>query len=57
LDEAAEISGIGRHSGIGGEVLVNLADETLMEAGLFDRDETGLHADYETLKIETRVAL
>ena len=31
--------------------------ETLMEAGLLDRDGSGLHADYETVKIETRVAL
>ena len=31
--------------------------EALMEAGLPDRDDSGLHADYETVKIETRVAL
>ena len=28
----------------------------LVEAGLLDRDESGLHADYEAVKIETRVA-
>jgi hypothetical protein len=50
VDEAREIAGVRRHSGIGGEVLVNLADEALMKAGLLDRDETGLHADYETVK-------
>ena len=26
-------------------------------AGLLDRDETGLHADYETVRMETRIAL
>ncbi len=31
--------------------------EALMEAGLLDRDDSGLHADYETVKIETRVVL
>ena len=31
--------------------------EALVQAGLLDRDEGGLHADYETLKMETRVAL
>ena len=31
--------------------------EAVMEAGLLDRDESGLHADYETVRIETRVAL
>ena len=31
--------------------------EALVKAGLLDRDENGLRADYETLKIETRVAL
>ena len=29
----------------------------LVEAGLLDRDESGLYADYEAVKIETRVAL
>jgi predicted transcriptional regulator len=29
----------------------------LVEAGLLDRDESGLHADYEAVKIQTRVAL
>src|ERR1700756_3716401 len=29
----------------------------LVEAGLLDRDESGLHADYEAVKIETRVTL
>ena len=29
----------------------------LIEAGLLDRDESGLHANYETVRIETRVAL
>ena len=28
-----------------------------LEAGLLDRDEGGLHADYEAVKIRTRVAL
>jgi predicted transcriptional regulator len=31
--------------------------EALVQAGLLDRDEEGLHADYETLKMETRLAL
>jgi len=31
--------------------------EALVQAGLLDRDEGGLHADYETFRIETRVAL
>ena len=31
--------------------------EALAQAGLLDRDEQGLHADYETFRIETRVAL
>ena len=29
----------------------------LVEAGLLDRDESGLHADYEAVEIQTRVAL
>src|SRR6266481_1835049 len=29
--------------------------EALVHAGLLGRDESGLHADYETVKIETRV--
>ena len=29
----------------------------LVEAGLLDRDESGLHADYEAVKIETTVTL
>ncbi|MDA8051229.1 MAG: hypothetical protein M0002_14715 [Rhodospirillales bacterium] len=29
----------------------------LVHAGLLDRDEGGLHADYETVRIETRLAL
>jgi predicted transcriptional regulator len=31
--------------------------EALVQAGLLDRDEEGLRADYETLKMETRFAL
>jgi predicted transcriptional regulator len=31
--------------------------EALVQAGLLDRDEQGLRADYETLKMETRFAL
>src|SRR6266436_10454658 len=31
--------------------------EALVQAGLLDRDESGLRADYETLRMETRVAL
>jgi predicted transcriptional regulator len=31
--------------------------EALAQAGLLDRDEQGLRADYETLKMETRFAL
>jgi predicted transcriptional regulator len=31
--------------------------EALVQVGLLDRDEGGLHADYETLKMETRFAL
>jgi predicted transcriptional regulator len=31
--------------------------EALVQAGLLDRDEEGLHADYETLKMEARLAL
>jgi predicted transcriptional regulator len=31
--------------------------EALVQAGLLDRDEGGLRADYETLKMETRFAL
>ncbi len=29
----------------------------LASAGLIDRDETGLHADYESVRMETRIAL
>ena len=29
----------------------------LVQAGLLDRDESGLHADYEAVKTETAVAL
>jgi hypothetical protein len=31
--------------------------EALVRAGLLDRDESGLHADYETVRIATKVAL
>jgi predicted transcriptional regulator len=31
--------------------------EALVQAGLLDRDESGLRADYETVRIETRVVL
>jgi predicted transcriptional regulator len=31
--------------------------EALVQAGLLDRDEQGLRADYETLKMETKFAL
>lgn len=31
--------------------------EALVAAGLLDRDETGLHADYATVKMETMIAL
>jgi predicted transcriptional regulator len=31
--------------------------EALVQAGLLDRDEQGLRADYETLRMETRFAL
>lgn len=31
--------------------------EALVAAGLLDRDATGLHADYETVCMETRIAL
>jgi predicted transcriptional regulator len=31
--------------------------EALVQTGLLDREEGGLHADYETLKMETRFAL
>ena len=31
--------------------------EALMNAGLLDKDETGLHADYDSVRMETRVAL
>jgi predicted transcriptional regulator len=31
--------------------------EALVEGGLLDRDETGLHADYDTVRMETRIAL
>jgi predicted transcriptional regulator len=31
--------------------------QALVQAGLLDRDESGLHADYETVKIATKVAL
>jgi len=31
--------------------------EALVEAGLLDRDAGGLHADYEAVKMETRIAL
>jgi predicted transcriptional regulator len=31
--------------------------EALEQAGLLDRDPTGLHADYATLRMETRFAL
>jgi len=31
--------------------------EAPMEAGLLDRDDNGLHADYETVRIDTRVVL
>jgi predicted transcriptional regulator len=29
----------------------------LVEAGLLDRDDAGLHADYATVRMETRIAL
>jgi predicted transcriptional regulator len=31
--------------------------EALVAAGLLDRDAAGLHADYETVRMETRIAL
>lgn len=31
--------------------------QALVEAGLLDRDETGLHADYDAVRLETRIAL
>jgi predicted transcriptional regulator len=31
--------------------------EALVASGLLDRDETGLHADYDTVRMETRIAL
>jgi predicted transcriptional regulator len=31
--------------------------EALEQAGLLERDEAGLHADYQTLRMETRFAL
>ena len=31
--------------------------EALVDAGLLDRDATGLHADYATVRMETRIAL
>lgn len=31
--------------------------QALVEAGLLDKDEGGLHADYETMRMETRIAL
>lgn len=31
--------------------------EALVTAGLLDRDATGLHADYATVRMETRIAL
>lgn len=31
--------------------------EALVNAGLLDKDETGLHADYETVRMETRIAM
>ncbi len=31
--------------------------QALVDAGLLDRDESGLHADYETVRMETRLAL
>jgi|HubBroStandDraft_1064217.scaffolds.fasta_scaffold233314_2 predicted transcriptional regulator len=31
--------------------------EALVTAGLLDRDAAGLHADYETVRMETRIAL
>ncbi|MSP02499.1 MAG: hypothetical protein EXR07_15825 [Acetobacteraceae bacterium] len=31
--------------------------EALVLGGLLDRDETGLHADYDAVRIETRIAL
>ena len=31
--------------------------ETLVRAGLLDRDDSGLHADYDTVKMETSFAL
>lgn len=31
--------------------------QVLTDAGLLDRDGSGLHADYETVRVETRLAL
>lgn len=31
--------------------------QALTEAGLLDRDESGLRADYQTVRMETRIAL
>ena len=31
--------------------------QALVDAGLLDRDESGLHADYETVRMETRLEL
>jgi predicted transcriptional regulator len=31
--------------------------EALVNAGLLDKDETGLHADYATVRMETRIAM
>lgn len=31
--------------------------EALANAGLLDKDETGLHADYDTVRMETRIAM
>jgi predicted transcriptional regulator len=31
--------------------------EALARAGLLDRDDHGIHADYQTVKMETRIAL
>jgi predicted transcriptional regulator len=31
--------------------------EVLVDGGLLDRDPTGLHADYDTVRMETQIAL
>ncbi|HVC60265.1 MAG TPA: hypothetical protein VND19_07910 [Acetobacteraceae bacterium] len=31
--------------------------EALVNAGLIDKDETGLHADYDTVRMDTRIAM